>query len=224
MDGTLGSATFASLGKAWDHFSHCRVRDIGISWDVGPFAARLQCLHLDTPLLKQLNINTKKLDETKNNCVHVQLEQMLDPKDTETKKTKTQLPLLRSLEQKQGVRSKGRVLLVPLHSRHLRGNKPPTPLLRSDSRHNPTLTPYKERAHPPQDSASKACCLFSHSPAAAGTPIKPYLNFYCPASLSTSIDGRRPRTLVSISIGHSTDKARREFQREQHENKCPSSK
>ena len=44
-----------------------------------PSAAVLQCLHLDTPLLEQLNINTKKLDETKN-CVHVQLEQMLDPK------------------------------------------------------------------------------------------------------------------------------------------------
>ena len=141
VDGTLGSATFASLGKAWDHFSHCRVRDIEISWDVGPFAAGLQCLHLDTPLFKQLNINTKKLDETKNNCVHVQLEQMLDPKDTETKKTKTQLPLLRSLEQKQGVRSKGRVLHKPLHSRHLRGNKPPTPLLGSDSGHNPTYKP-----------------------------------------------------------------------------------
>ena len=67
-------------------------------------------MHLDTPLLEQLNINTKKLDETKN-CVHVQLEQMLDPK--RPKKTKTQLPLLRSLEQKQGLRSKGRVLHVP---------------------------------------------------------------------------------------------------------------
>ena len=38
-----------------------------------------------------------------------------------------------------------------------------------------------------------------------------------------SIDRRGPRTLVSISTGDSTDKARREFQREQHESKCPSS-
>ena len=139
VDGTLGSATFASLGKAWDRFSHCRVRDIEISWDVGPFAAGLQCLHLDTPLFKQLNINTKKLDETKNNCVHVQLEQMLDPKDTETKKTKTQLPLLRSLEQKQGVRSKGRVLHMPsTHHTTQEVGKPPKRPLRPDTWTHPS--------------------------------------------------------------------------------------
>ena len=87
VDGTLGSAKVASLGKAWDHFSHYRVSDVETSWDVEPFAAGLQCLHLDTPLLEQLNINTKKLDETKN-CVHVQLEQMLDPKRQKKKKKK----------------------------------------------------------------------------------------------------------------------------------------
>ena len=88
VDGTLGSAKFASLGKAWDHFSHYRVSDVETSWDVEPFAAGLQCLHLDTPLLEQLNINTKKLDETKN-CVHVQLEQMLDPKRQKKNKNPT---------------------------------------------------------------------------------------------------------------------------------------
>ena len=39
-----------------------------IGWDLGPFAAVLQCLGLDIPLLKQQN--TKKLYGTKNNCVH----------------------------------------------------------------------------------------------------------------------------------------------------------
>ena len=113
MDGALGLAKSASLGKAWDHFSCCRVSDIEKGWDMDPFAAGLQCLPLDTSFLEQQNINTKKLYETKNNCVHVQLEQILDPKDTEIKKKKKQLLLLRNLEQKQGVRSKGRVLHVP---------------------------------------------------------------------------------------------------------------
>ena len=66
-----------------------------LCWDLQPFAAVLQCLHLDTPLLEQQN--TKKLYGTKNKCVHAQLGQILDPKDTETKKT--QLPLLKRLEQ-----------------------------------------------------------------------------------------------------------------------------
>ena len=39
-------------------------------WDMGPFAV-LQCLDLDTPLLKQQN--TKKLHGTKNNFMHAQL-------------------------------------------------------------------------------------------------------------------------------------------------------
>ena len=69
MDGTLGSAKVASLGKAWDHFSHYRVSDVETSWDVEPFAAGLQCLHLDTPLLEQLNINTKKRMRLKTVCM-----------------------------------------------------------------------------------------------------------------------------------------------------------
>ena len=50
----------------------------------GTWDPLLQCLHLDTPLLQQQN--TKKLYGTKNNCVHVQLGQILEPKDTEIKK------------------------------------------------------------------------------------------------------------------------------------------
>ena len=56
-------------------------------WDLGPFAAVLQCLHLDTPLLKQQN--TKRLYGTKTNCVHAQLGQILDPKDSKRPKTPT---------------------------------------------------------------------------------------------------------------------------------------
>ena len=45
--------------------------ETGWGWDEGLFAALLQGLHLDKYLLKQQNI--KKLQGTKNNCLHVQL-------------------------------------------------------------------------------------------------------------------------------------------------------
>ena len=83
-------------------------------WDLGPFATVLQCLHLDKPLLQQQN--TKRKYETKNNCEYVQLGQILDKR---YKETKTQLPLLKSLEQKQGVRIKSRVLSMPPAQFHL---------------------------------------------------------------------------------------------------------
>ena len=50
------------------------------AWDLGPFAAALQCLHLDTAILQQQN--TKKLYGNKNNQMHKQLGQNLNPKDT----------------------------------------------------------------------------------------------------------------------------------------------
>ena len=52
-------------------------------WDPRPFAAVLQSLHLDKPLLEQQN--TKKLYGTKNNCLHAQLGQILDKTFKETK-------------------------------------------------------------------------------------------------------------------------------------------
>ena len=58
--------------------------DFETSWELGPFAAVLQCLHLDTPLLKQQNI--KKLHGIKNHCMHTQLGQLLDKRHKETKK------------------------------------------------------------------------------------------------------------------------------------------
>ena len=44
----------------------------------GPFAAVQQSLYLDTPLLELQSM--KKIYGIKNNCVHVQLEQILDQK------------------------------------------------------------------------------------------------------------------------------------------------
>ena len=82
-------------------------------WDLGPFAAVLQCLHPDTTLLKPQN--TKKLYGTKNNCVHAQLGQILDPKDTKRPKNPTaafEEPVAKPgrQEQKQGTAH------APLHT------------------------------------------------------------------------------------------------------------
>ena len=110
-------------------FLHSKPYPNETGWDLGPFAAVLQCLHLDTPLFQQQN--TKKLHGTKNNCVDVQLGQILDKRYKETKKA--QLSLLRSLEQKQGVTSKSRVLSMPPALNTTRGvGKPPKPHLQPD--------------------------------------------------------------------------------------------
>ena len=122
VDGTLGSATFASLGKAWDHFSHCRVRDIEISWDVGPFAAGLQCLHLDTPLFKHQNI--KKLHGIKNHCMHTQLGQLLDKRHKETKKPICHFGKAQS--KTRGLGAKAGYCTYLLHAHHLSHPSGPT--------------------------------------------------------------------------------------------------
>ena len=53
-------------------------------WDLGPFAAELQCLHQDTPLPEQQN--TKKPYGTKNNPTHAVVGANSDPKDTKRSK------------------------------------------------------------------------------------------------------------------------------------------
>lgn len=105
---------------------------------------------------------------------------------TRYKKTKIQLPLLKSWEQRYGVRSKSRVsgksrvLHMPLALSTTKGM--PNHLSHSSSLtlgHTPTLTPYKE---PGSSSRSKGagkgtCYFFSIPPVSAGAPIKPCLNF-----------------------------------------------
>ena len=61
-------------------------------WDLGPFT----CFHLDKGLLQDLN--TKKLERSKNNYMHGYRGKLW----TGYKKAKTQLPLLRGQERKQG--------------------------------------------------------------------------------------------------------------------------
>ena len=79
-------------------------------WDLGPFAAGLLCLHLDTPLLEQQD--TKKLYGTKNNCGQVQLGQILHPKDTKRPKIPT-ASFEEPEEQEHVVGSKSRALCMP---------------------------------------------------------------------------------------------------------------
>ena len=79
-------------------------------WDLGPFAAVLLCLHLDTPLLERQD--TKKLCGTKNNCGQVQLGQIPHPKDTKRPKIPT-ASFEEPEEQEQVVGSKSRVLSMP---------------------------------------------------------------------------------------------------------------
>ena len=74
---------------------------------------------------------------------------------------------------------------------HLSHRSCPTP------GHTPTLTPCKELAHPTSGSEwPREPVTYSRSPtAAAGTPVKPCLNFLS-GLWSISIDWGRPRTLV----------------------------
>ena len=115
-----------------------------------------------TPLLKQQN--TKKLYGAKNNHVHASGWGKFWTKDTETKNPL--LLLLKSQEQKLGVRSKSRVLSVPLHSAPPEGwakclSQPPS----STPGHTPALTPYGEQALLPLGSRhARAPVICSCSP------------------------------------------------------------
>jgi len=120
-------------------------------WDLGPCAARLQCLYLDTPLLEQ---NIKKLYGTKNNGMHIQLGQTLDPKDTRRPKNPT------ATFEEPG--AKAGYCPCPLHTtplkgwaKHLSHPSSPTP------GHTPTLTPHKEPAHSALGSKRGNQLLFS---------------------------------------------------------------
>ena len=74
------------------------------TWD-----SLLKCLNLDTALFKQQN--TKKQYGTKNNFMHAPLGQIRGKTQKECLENS---PLLKSLEQKQGVGSKSRVFSVKL--------------------------------------------------------------------------------------------------------------
>ena len=168
--------------KGWNVYlsiSKYSINETG--WDLGPFAAALQCLHLDTPLLEQQNI--EKLYGTKNNCVHGQLEQILDPKDTKRPK--------RPNCHFWGAWSKNRVsgvkagyCICPLHTtppkgwgKHLSHPSGPTP------GHIPTLTPYKKEVPLGKQRSllfvlAPARCSRGPNKALTEFPGWPLVNFY----------------------------------------------
>ena len=114
----------------------------------------LLCLYLDTCLLEQQN--TKKLWGTKNNCVHEQWGQIyLGPQDI--KRPKTQLPFLKSWEQKSRMLGVNKEYCTcPLHS------TPPKEWanhLSHPSGLTPGHTSYKEPACPHSASKQKKLLL-----------------------------------------------------------------
>ena len=125
--------------------------------ELGP-GALLPRLHLDTLLLEQQN--GTELNGAKNNCVHVQLGQILNKRLKETKKPSCHFWRIWSQKKKK----KGKVLHMLLNStsptrreKHLRHVSELTP------GSTPTLTQYKEQAcHllPPtlREQASKGIC------------------------------------------------------------------
>lgn len=119
-------------------------------WD--PLLQVLQCLLLNKPLLQQRN--TKKPHGTKNNCMPVQLGQILDKRHKKTKnnnKNNNQTKPTATSEElsKHNVGSKTRVLHMPSAvtppkrlAKHLCHPSGPT------SRHTSSLVSYKESALP----------------------------------------------------------------------------
>lgn len=113
---------------------------------------------------------------------------------------KTQLPLLRSLDQKQAVESKSRVLCMPSAHNTTRGvGKPlklslqppldtPLPLSQTRNQRAPHLWEWAKNLLTSRSPLS--------TPAAVGPPIKPCLNFLSDF-LSIYIDWGRPRNWVS---------------------------
>ena len=104
----------------------------------GAFAIVLQSLHPDTPLLEQLN--TKKLYRTKNKCMHAQLGQILDPKDT--KRPKNSISTSEKPRVQKRYWERKQVLCMPpvLNTTWMVG-KPPKPPLQLDPRTHSSLYP-----------------------------------------------------------------------------------
>ena len=115
---------------------------------------------------------------------------------------KSQLPLLKSPEQKQGVGSKSRVLrMPPAHTTTKGVGKPPKlPLLRPTPGPAPTLTAYKESArphlHPPQGANEQGNLLFVFAPSCCSRGPRKALPEFLVWHLSNFYRLRRPRTLV----------------------------
>ena len=148
----------------------------------GTFASVLHSLQVDTPLLEEQNSKKKKkkLYGFKSDCTHASVK--VNSVQKMQRDQKPQLPFLKGLEEKQGVRSKSRA--NPCTQHHIRGGQttqdsPWAPLLDS-----PLPSPHMRNKLVPSQGASKqgTYCLFSLPSGAAGVPIKPCLNVFLASS------------------------------------------
>ena len=169
-----GSAVIVSGPRA-KYAGDVHLRQAG-TWD--PF---LQCLHLDISSSNKIQRNYKRLKITA--CVG----RWLKLWTKRYKKAKTQLPLLRFQEQKQGA-------MHDACTEHHKGGGQTTQTPSGPHRSTPPLTPLKEPARPPQRMSKGTCDLFSLPPAAAPVSTKalpeflvwPLTNFYwlkCPRTI-----------------------------------------
>ena len=140
------------------------------AWDVGPFAA-------SDAMLVPLQISSNKMQRNYMGLKTTVCMCSWDKFQTkDTKNQKTQLPLLKNLEQKKQVlEAKAGYCSCPLKStppegqaKHLSHPSGPTP------GHTPTLNPYKKQTHPSlREKVSKeTSCLFLLLPAKVRSLIK----------------------------------------------------
>ena len=138
--------------KSRDLSSSCLVRESRseTGWDLGPW----------------------------NNCINVQLGEILDKKIKKKKKQhrKTHLPLLKSRERKQfGSKSRVQHMLSALNTTWRMGKTPKPPLWPDPGAYP---CPHPIISIPPTWGVSKGTSyLFLLPPVAAGVPVKPDLNF-----------------------------------------------
>ena len=143
----------------------------------------LQCLHLDIPLLELQNTKLWGLKIT--TCV--QLVQILDQKiQTKNPIATSEEPKQANKQTKNGIRSKIRVLhMPPAHTttkrwaNHLSHPSSPTP------GPAPTLTPFKDQAHPLRSkqgnltlSFAPSCCISAPCKALPEFLVRPPISFY----------------------------------------------
>ena len=165
-----------------------------MQWDrLGPGTLCCSACTLEKYRLEQQNIDAKKLEGIKNNCMHLQLGQIMDKKIQ--KDWKSKCCLSRAGNKRRGWEAKGEYYPCPLHSTlpkgwadHLSHHSSPTP------GHTLTILPREEPAPRLRGASKETCSLFSFL-CVAGAPIKLCLNFLS-GLWSISSDRARPRALV----------------------------
>ena len=150
-------------------------RDGVTGWGLGPSAALLQCLQLNSPLHELQNRKKLGLKITVCLCSWGKLWS----KDTKRPK-KPNCHFWRARSKNRELVAKAGYCACPLHTTPPKGwtNDPSHPSGQTPG-YIPTLIPYKEQACPHFGKwASKGTCyLFLPPPATARAPVKPCLNF-----------------------------------------------